>query len=257
MKQSKYSAKKVDTKGFAQYTAEENQIWERLYARQMDIVDFRACDEYLNGIKLLDLPSHKIPQCPDISKALKKATGWTVEPVAALISHNKFFKLLSEKRFPAATFIRSIEELDYLEEPDIFHEIFGHCPMLTNQAYADFTESYGKRALAAPEEDRIMYLRLYWFTVEFGLIQTAKGLKIYGGGILSSKEETLYALESETPKREPFDLISILRTPYKINILQPIYYVLQNYEQFYDIMSSDIPLLIKEARKLGMFPPLY
>ena len=175
----------------------------------------------------------------------------------ALIPFDKFFELLANRRFPAATFIRTREEMDYLQEPDIFHEVFGHCPLLTNQAYADFTETYGKLGLNASHADRVMLARLYWFTIEFGLIQTAKGLRIYGGGILSSKEETVYCLESPEPQRKPFDPIEALRTPYRIDIKQPVYFVLDNFDTLYKLIDMDLIGLIQQARKLGEFAPAY
>src|SRR5204863_5824865 len=140
--------------------------------RQIPVVQNRACNEYIEGIKLLNLPHDRIPQCPEVSKILKQATGWALEPVPALIPFSQFFQLLANRKFPAATFIRRREELDYLQEPDMFHEVFGHCPMLTHKAVADFTHTYGKLGLEASHEDQVMLAKLYWFTIEFGLIQT-------------------------------------------------------------------------------------
>jgi phenylalanine-4-hydroxylase len=223
----------------------------------MPIVQGRACDEFMQGIRLLNLPQNRIPQCHEISNVLREATGWALEPVPALIPFEKFFHLLANRQFPAATFIRRREELDYLQEPDIFHEVFGHCPMLTNKACADFTYTYGKLGLNASHEDQIMLAKLYWFTIEFGLIQTAAGLRAYGGGILSSKSETVYSVESSIPKRQPLDVMEVLRTPYRIDILQPIYFVIKDFDILFRLIDLDLIALIHEARRLGMYKPMY
>lgn len=256
-KVSKYVAKPIDANGNVAYTAEENQIWQELITRQIPILENRACDEYVHGLKLLDLPTDRIPQCPDVSAVLKSQTGWVLEPVAALIPFDKFFALLADKKFPAATFIRIREELNYLKEPDIFHEVFGHCPLLTNKAYADFTHNYGQIGLKASHQDRVMLAKLYWFTIEFGLIQSEKGLRIYGGGILSSMGETPYAVDSPKPRRKPFDPLDVLRTPYRIDIMQPIYYVINSFDVLFELIEMDLIGLIQEARELGLYEPLF
>lgn len=256
-KSSSYIARPVDAYGNANYTAEENLIWQDLVTRQTPLIQGRACNEYIYGMNLLNLPHDKIPQCPDVSAVLQKATGWELAPVAALIPFNEFFNLLANRKFPAATFIRRRDELDYLQEPDIFHEVFGHCPMLTNQACADFTQTYGQLGLSASHQDQVMLARLYWFTIEFGLIKTKEGLRAYGGGILSSKSETMYCIESSVPIRKPLDVIDVLRTPYRIDILQPIYFIIDSFDVLFSLIEMDLIGLIKEARKLGMHPPAY
>src|SRR3989344_5249523 len=192
----KYIAKKPDEKGIVHFTEEENNTWHRLIKRQKKGIQNRACDEFIEGLAILDMPSDRIPQCHEMTQKLKKATGWAVEPVAEIIPLDTFFDLLANKKFPAATFIRRPEDLDYLQEHDIFHEYFGHCPMLTHSHYADFMEWYGKMAKQADRKIQSLLGRLFWFTIEFGLINTLQGIRIYGGGILSSYEETIYALES-------------------------------------------------------------
>lgn len=254
---STYTARPVDAMGNADYTAEENKLWNELIIRQIPVVKGRACDEYINGIQLLNMPLDRIPQCGEISSVLRGITGWQLEPVPALIPFERFFHLLANCKFPAATFIRRREELDYLQEPDIFHEVFGHCPLLTNQAYADFTQTYGRLGLQASKEDRAMLAKLYWFTIEFGLIKTSAGLRVYGGGVLSSKEETIYALESDVPQRKTFDVIDVLRTPYRIDIVQPVYFVIDSFDVLFQLAEMDLIGLIHDARKLGMYPPLY
>lgn len=256
-KTSTYVSRPVDENGNAAYTEEENRIWHELITRQIPIIRGRACDEYIHGAELLNLPKDRIPQCPEVSEVLRDTTGWALEPVSALIPFDHFFNLLANRKFPAATFIRRREELDYLQEPDIFHEIFGHCPILTNKACADFTENYGKLALNSTHADRIMLAKLYWFSIEFGLIKTPYGLREYGGGILSSKNETIYALESDIPQRKPFDVLDVLRTPYRIDIMQPIYFVINNYDVLFQLIEIDLIAVIHEARELGMHKPLY
>lgn len=256
-KASTYVAKPVDEHGFSEYTPEENQIWNELIIRQRPLVQGRACNEYIHGLDLLNLANDKIPQCPDVSKVLRETTGWALEPVPALIPFDHFFNLLANRKFPAATFIRRREELDYLQEPDIFHEIFGHCPMLTNQACADFTHTYGKLGLKASHADQVMLAKLYWFTIEFGLIKTKEGLRAYGGGILSSKSETLYCVESDVPQRKPFEVMDVLRTPYRIDIIQPIYFVIESFDTLFNLTEMDLIGLIAKARELGMHEPVY
>jgi phenylalanine-4-hydroxylase len=256
-KNSSYIANPVDAHGNTHYSNEENQIWHELITRQMPIVQGRACDEYMQGVKLLNLPNDRIPQCPEVSKILRETTGWALEPVPALIPFSQFFNLLAHRKFPAATFIRHREELDYLQEPDIFHEVFGHGPMLTNQAAADFTHTYGKLGLNATHEDQVMLAKLYWFTIEFGLIKTKHGLRAYGGGILSSKSETVYCLESAVPQRNPFEVMDVLRTPYRIDIIQPIYFVIDSFDVLFRLTEMDLIGLIHEARELGMHAPAY
>lgn len=256
-KPSTYVAKPVDENGYAHYTDEENLIWNELITRQSPIIQGRACDEYIHGQDLLHLSKDKIPQCPDVSKVLRETTGWALEPVPALIPFSHFFDLLANRKFPAATFIRRREEMDYLQEPDIFHEIFGHCPMLTNKACADFTHTYGKLGLNATHADQVMLAKLYWFTIEFGLINTKDGLRAYGGGILSSKSETIYCLESPVPQRRPFDVMDVLRTPYRIDIIQPIYFVIESFDTLFSLTEMDLIGLISKARELGMHEPAY
>lgn len=256
-KESKYVSKTPDDKGFVNYDDIENDTWEVLYTRQEEVIKGRACKEYINGIDILGMPKNTIPQIPDLNNAMLPITGWSVAPVPALIGFEKFFTLLSNKQFPAATFIRTKDELDYLQEPDIFHEIFGHCPMLTNQAYADFSQEYGKYALTCTPKERVKLARLYWFTIEFGLIHTSTGLRIYGGGILSSIAETPYSLENNIAVRREFDVIDILRTPYRIDILQPIYYCLNSLEDLYKVFSLDLKKCISKANDLGMFEPMF
>lgn len=256
--QSAYEAKIPDAQGYVKYSVEENAVWHDLYVRQMQILTNRACEEHMQGLKTLHLSETVIPQIPSVNQALKAASGWEASPVAALISHEEFFQLLANAKFPAATFIRSREHFDYVKEPDIFHEIFGHCPMLSNPVFADFVQAYGKMVLNMDQKDWLLLQRLFWFTVEFGLIQTPEGLRIYGGGILSSVSETAYSVDSNLPDRHPFDIVEVLRTPYRIDIMQPVYYVINRFEQLYDLLDQGkIPAAIKKARQLGELTPKF
>ena len=256
MKGTTYKARQPDDNGFIDYPAEEHEIWRILYSRQIDAIPGRACLEFEQGLQQLELTAERIPQLPDVSRALFEATGWGVERVPALISFDRFFQLLSDRRFPVATFIRTRDELDYLQEPDIFHEIFGHCPLLTNQSFADLTEAFGRAGLAASKEERVYLARLYWFTVEFGLMQTGAGLRIYGGGILSSYSETLYCL-GEEPVHESFDISRILRTPYRIDILQPIYFVISALSDLKELCEQNLLKWVREIMHKPMFEPLF
>lgn len=254
---SKYVAKTPDESGVVAYTAEENDVWQQLYRRQIALLPGRACDEYLQGLDVLGLTQAQIPQLPRLNDKLVQLTGWQVQPVAALISAREFFTLLANKRFPAATFIRCQEELDYIQEPDIFHELFGHCPMLTDPVYAEFMHAYAEKVLEFDERDWPLLQRFFWFTVEFGLIKRSQGVRIYGGGILSSISETVYSVQSDVPIRALFEPLVIFRTPYRIDRLQKVYFVIEDYQQLFDFVKRDIAQIIAKARELGEFPPLF
>lgn len=254
---SRYVAHVPDAQGLVNYSAEENRVWSILFERQLQLLQGRACDEFMSGLETLGLNSWNIPQLPEVSQRLKAKTGWQVAPVAALISAREFFELLAKKYFPAATFIRSEEELDYVQEPDIFHELFGHCPMLTDKVYAEFVYDYACKVLTFPEQDWALLQRMFWFTVEFGLIKSSKGLRAYGGGILSSISETVYCVESDIPVRILFDPVVAFRMPYRIDQLQPVYFVIDSYQNLYDFVLSDIGKLMDRARELGELPPYF
>lgn len=234
-----YIARPVDPDGFVQYSEDEHGVWHMLLQRQIPILHNRACDEYMHGFELLKLPKDRIPQCHELNQILFAKTGWLLEPVPALIPVQQFFKLLANRQFPCATFIRRLEDLDYIQEPDIFHEIVGHCPMLLHPIYADFIHSYGKLSLTVKPEVQKLLSKLFCFTIEVGLIKSKNGLRIYGGGILSSKNECVYALESHIPERRPFDLPAILATPYRIDVMQKIYYVIDDFNSLYSLIETD------------------
>lgn len=254
---SRYVSHEPDAQGFIDYSKEEHRVWGLLFERQQKLLPNRACDEYLEGLQKLNLTATQIPQLPEVSQRLKAITGWEVVPVPALISAREFFELLAKRHFPAATFIRCFEELDYVQEPDIFHELFGHCPMLTNPVYADFVHQYALQVLKFPESDWALLQRMFWFTVEFGLIKTSQGIRAYGGGILSSITETVYCVDSDIPLRILFEPASAFRMPYRIDRLQVVYFVIEDYQQLYDFISSDIANLLIKIRGLGEYPPLF
>ena len=251
-----YVSHQPDENGIIHYSDDENAMWQALLARQAIITPNRACSDYLEGLEKLSLPKDHIPQLQDIDAVLQAHTGWKTARVPALISFGKFFNLLASKQFPVATFIRRPEDMDYIEEPDIFHEIVGHCPLLTHPAFATFNEAYGKLGVNASKQERLYLARLYWFTIEFGLIgqqsDKTNSPRIYGGGILSSPSETVYAL-SDKPEHRAFDLLDVLRTPYRIDQIQPIYYVIDQIETLFDIVNSDIMSHVKQAMALGLF----
>ncbi len=256
MKAHTYVSNPVDENGMVKWSSTENETWKKLVLRQKDIIPGRACEEFTKGLEILNFSDSEVPQIPNINAILADYTGWGVAPVPAIIQPQKFFELLANKRFPAATFIRTPEELDYLQEPDIFHEVYGHTPLLTNQAYADFMEKFGRLALEANPKDRRRLFRLFWFTIEFGLIRTESGLKAYGGGILSSIGETQYCLTDESEKVD-FDPLTVLRTPYRIDIMQPMYFVINDFSDLFTILDQDILSLIEKSKELGDFPPKY
>ncbi|NVJ50560.1 MAG: phenylalanine 4-monooxygenase [Gammaproteobacteria bacterium] len=254
---TQYTAKATDGAGWVRYDDIEDDTWAFLYARQMELIKGRACQEYEQGLRVLGLNDKQVPQLPDVNRALMNATGWQVEAVPALIPFQQFFELLAERKFPAATFIRTPLEIDYLQEPDIFHELFGHCPLLTDPVFADFVHNYGKLGVAASPVQRRYLARIFWFTVEFGLIKENNQTRIYGAGILSSPSETRYALEDERASRVEFNLARALRTPYRIDILQPQYFVIDSFNELFDIMNESIMDKIDEAIALGDYAPLF
>ena len=253
MKGHVYQSKPLDANGLAQYNADEKKTWSFLLHRQNELIKTRASKEFIKGVELLKF-TEEVPQQQDISAILFAHTGWGVEPVPALIQTQMFFDLLAQKRFPAANFIRLPEEIDYIEEPDIFHEIYGHCPLLTNQAYANFMYEFGKIASKAEPKIQRRLFRLFWFTIEFGLIKENDQYKAYGGGILSSKSEVIYSVESDIPERIMLDPMTALRTPFRINILQPVYFVINSLDDLFNLMSHDLVKMAQESFNLSDFP---
>ena len=226
--------------GWDAYTADEHAVWLTLYERQASLLRGRACEAYLRGMDALDLHGGGIPDLRRLNPALERLTGWTVVCVPGLVPDAVFFEHLANRRFPAGQFIRRRDQLDYLQEPDIFHDVFGHVPMLTDPVFADYMRAYGQGGLRALGLGQLHHLaRLYWHTVEFGLLATPEGLRIYGAGIVSSRVETLYSLEDPRPRRIAFDLERVMRTRYRIDDLQPAYFVISSLQDLLDATLQD------------------
>ncbi len=222
------------------YTPEEHDRWDRLFAKQCEVLPGRACAEFLEAVDTLQLSRSGIPNMEELSDRLEKLTGWRVVPVTDLVPDEIFFDHLANRRFPAGAFIRPEEEFDYLEEPDIFHDIYGHVPLLANPVFADFMQAYGRGGNRALQLGQLKNLaRLYWYTVEFGLIESADGLRIYGAGILSSPHESRFSLEDDSPNRVGFDLERIMRTRHIIDDFQQTYFVIDSFEQLLDTCYQD------------------
>lgn len=235
---------------YAQYTAADHDTYRRLYARQVQQLPGRACDEFIAAVAQLGAPD-RIPHFDDISERLMRATGWQVVSVPGLIPEEAFFALLAARRFPVTDWLRKPEEFDYIVEPDVFHDLFGHVPLLFNPVFADYMQAYGAGGLKASRLDACELLaRLYWYTVEFGLIATPQGLRAYGAGILSSAGELTYSVGSAEPERVAFDLRRIMRTKYKIDSYQANYFVIDSFDQLFEATAPDFTPIYREVRAL-------
>jgi phenylalanine-4-hydroxylase len=242
------------TQHYDRYTPDEQAVWELLFTRQMERLPGRASQAYMDGIVATGFPNRRIPDFErDLNPRLLPLTGWRVVAVPGLIGNREFFELMADRQFPATTWVRTREQLDYLPEPDMFHDTFGHVPVLTNQSFCDFLAALSRLALGHVEHDEAieMIARLYWYTVEFGLIREEvtpgqRELRIYGGGILSSPGETVYALESDVPRRIDYDVTTLLQTPYVIDRFQEQYFVINSYEQLYE----SVPTIERELERL-------
>lgn len=217
---------------WAHYTAEEHATWDTLFARQATLLPGRASEAYLRGLDVLKLSKPGIPDFEELSDRLMKLTGWQVIAVPGLVPDEVFFDHMANRRFVAGNFIRRPDQLDYLQEPDVFHDVFGHVPMLADPVFADYLEAYGKGGQRAMQHDALKYLgRLYWYTVEFGLIAEPEGLRIYGSGIVSSFSESQFALNDPSPNRIGFDLARVMRTEYRIDDFQQNYFVIPSFDE--------------------------
>lgn len=222
------------------YTPEEHDRWNRLAERCRRVLPSRACPEFLRAMDALDLSAGGVPDMERLSDRLERITGWRVIPVAGYVPDKIFFEHLANKRFPAGAFIRPEKEFDYLEEPDIFHDIFGHVPLLTNPAYAEFSHEFGKARRLAAEHDCVTeLLNLYWFTVEFGLIKSEEGLKLFGAGMMSSVAEAQFALEDPSPNRLGFNLERCMRTDAFIDDFQQTYFVIDSFDDLLAACATD------------------
>jgi phenylalanine-4-hydroxylase len=216
---------------WADYTPEEHDLYRRLFARQAALVPRYACPEWIDAIAGLDA-SQEIPDLDDVSKRLKSRTGWQIVPVPGLIPDDAFFTHLANRRFPVTVWLRKPEEFDYIVEPDVFHDFFGHVPLLFDRTYADHLHEYGKGGLKAMRLGAVKFLaRLYWYTIEFGLIKVNDKVKAYGAGLLSSGGELAYCVDDPRPRRLPFDLERMMRTEYLIDRYQETYFVIDSFAQ--------------------------
>lgn len=217
---------------WSRFTADEHAVWDRLFARQVEMLPGRAADAFLKGIDVLRLEQPGIPDFAQLNERLMAATGWQVVAVPGLVPDDVFFDHLANRRFVSGNFIRRADQLDYLQEPDVFHDVFGHVPMLADPVFADYMQAYGRGGLRSLNFGALDKLaRLYWYTVEFGLVQQAGGLRIYGAGIVSSYGESLFALDDPSPNRIAFDLERIMRTHYRIDDYQQNYFVIDSFDQ--------------------------
>jgi phenylalanine-4-hydroxylase len=224
---------------YSNYNDEDQRVWQVLFDRQMEQLPLLAASAYLEGIEKSGLTREKIPDFIEVNNRLSKITGWKVEAVEGLIPNKDFFELLSQKKFPASTWLRKMNQLDYLEEPDMFHDVFGHVPLLTNNDFCNFLKGLSEIALKVIDrKEAIEHIsRIYWYTVEFGLIEKPS-LLIYGAGILSSGGESVYALKSEAPKRIPYQVNRIASTPYIKDKFQLEYFVIESFEQLFNSLPE-------------------
>jgi phenylalanine-4-hydroxylase len=238
------------------YTAQDHRTWRTLFARQTELLKGRVVAEYYAGLEALGITSAAIPDFAEMNRVLARATGWSVVAVPGLVPDAVFFAHLAARRFPAGYWIRSPEQLDYIEEPDVFHDVFGHVPLLMQPRYADYMAAYGRAGLAYAGDAALENLaRLYWYTVEFGLMRTPAGLRIFGAGILSSAGESIYALESPQPVRIAFDCERALRTRYEIDHYQGIYFVLSGYDDLPALRPEELNAHIASARRQSDIAP--
>ncbi len=242
--------------GWENYSAEEHATWKTLFERQTRLLPGRACDEFVQGMHDLPIGADQIPDFRRLSEVLMKHTGWQVVAVPGLVPDEVFFEHLANRRFPSGQFIRKPTQLDYLEEPDVFHDVFGHVPMLMNPAIADYIQAYGLGGLRARELGKLDNLaRVYWYTVEFGLVQQADGVRIYGAGIASSYTESVFALDAASPNRIRFDLERVLRTRYRIDDFQESYFVIDSLDDLLDLAKIDFAPLYKRIEGQPEYPP--
>lgn len=239
------------------YSPTDHSTWGTLFNRQLTTLKGSVCDEYLDGLNTLGLTSSEVPDFEKMNRRLRAATGWEVLAVPGLVASLPFFTMLANKQFPAGTFIRTPEQLDYLEEPDIFHDVFGHVPLLSQPSYGDYMQAYGRAGLLALQHKGIKFLaRLNWYTIEFGLMKSSDGYKAYGAGIMSSFGEAKYVLSDPSPHFLQFDLDRVLRTGYYIDDLQASYFVIDSFDALFEECTkrSFVPLY-ESLRQLPALSP--
>jgi len=239
------------------YTATDHEVWATLFQRQRDLLAGRACKEFLASQDAMGMCAGAIPRFAELNHLLRASTGWEVVGVEGLLPELSFFEHLANRRFPVTWWIRKPEQLDYLAEPDLFHDLFGHVPLLMNPMFADYMQAYGRGGVKAHgigPEALAQLTRLYWYTVEFGLINTDQGLRIYGSGIVSSKGESLHCLNSAAPNRIGFDLLRVMRTRYRIDTYQKTYFVIDSFDQLFDATRPDFTPYYVELAKQETIP---
>ena len=239
------------------YSQTDHAVWAQLFARQRDVLAGRACDEFIDAQKALHMSADAIPKFSELNVLLREATGWKLIGVEGLLPEQVFFDHLANRRFPVTWWIRKPDQIDYISEPDLFHDLFGHVPLLMNPVFADYMQAYGRggmKAFDAGPEALENLTRLYWYTVEFGLMRTDKGLRIYGSGIVSSKSESIYALESPAPNRIGFNLERIMRTRYRIDTYQQTYFVINDFEQLFDATRPDFMSIYARNKHVDAYP---
>lgn len=242
--------------GWEKYTAAEHAVWRSLYERQTRLLPGRACDEFVQGMRALPIAADRIPDFRRLSDVLLTATGWQVVAVPGLVPDEVFFDHLANRRFPAGNFIRKPQQLDYLEEPDVFHDVFGHVPMLMHPVIADYIQAYGVGGLRAQSLGVLDKLaRVYWYTVEFGLLEQAGGLRIYGSGIVSSFTESIFALDDPSPNRVRFALERVMRTRYRIDDFQETYFVLRHFDELLALAQIDFGPIYERVQGQPEFEP--
>ena len=241
---------------WSDYTPAQHGVWKTLFERQSKLLPGRACDEFVDGMRALPIASDKIPDFEQLSDVLMKHTGWRVVAVPGLVPDDVFFEHLANRRFPSGQFIREASQLDYLQEPDVFHDVFGHVPLLMNPIMADYIQAYGVGGLRAKEKGVLDLLaRVYWYTVEFGLVKQRDGLRIYGAGIVSSYAESLFALDSDSPNRIRFDLERVMNTLYRIDDFQESYFVIDSLDELLDLANRDFSSLYETVKLQPSYAP--
>jgi phenylalanine-4-hydroxylase len=239
------------------YSADDHAVWAQLFERQQKVLVGRASDEFLLAQRAMHMTPGRIPKFDELNRTLRAHTGWELIGVEGLLPELTFFDHLANRRFPVTWWIRKPEQIDYLSEPDLFHDLFGHVPLLMNPVFADYMQAYGKGGVKAHgiDPDALVHLtRLYWYTVEFGLIKQADGLRIYGSGIVSSKSESIYSLESSAPNRIGFDLERVMRTRYRIDTFQKTYFVIDSFEQLMRATEPDFTPIYQRLAQQDSVP---
>jgi len=248
---SRAGADYVVAQDWARYTSEDHALYRRLFERQSKLVPRYACPEWIEAISRLESAEREIPRFEEVSRPLRAATGWEIVAVPGLIPDDAFFTHLANRRFPVTVWLRRPEEFDYIVEPDVFHDFLGHVPLLFDRVYADHLHEYGKGGLKAMRLDAVkMLARLYWFTIEFGLMRTPLGIRAYGAGLLSSGGELAYCVDDARPRRLPFDLERTMRTEYQIDRYQDTYFIIDSFEQLMRETAPDFTPIYERLRKL-------